>query len=307
MAADVALSSFESVTTVGPVDAASRSGGADADEAGGGAECICIVIDKHAGSFRFRRRHHRSGQRAQCATPFSHRVESARYHVAMVGFVRPDVPPQVFRDAAGEVIRHGERWAGASPPDDSYSVVSNPERFAPLHVVAEALIRYLTATYDVDVSEDRAFAADLMHTRHDIIRAVRLTPRERDAARLTFVFTSFPSVIIHAGLLQDFLYPICGCDACDETWEGLADEMEWQVPAVVAGRFRERVRSGSWIGMSLEAVDGRGGTSGEVRATDLPTELPSKRLADAEARLNELQGAWLPWTTASATAPPRSA
>jgi hypothetical protein len=54
----------------GPVDAASRSGGEDADEAGGDAECVCIVIDKHAGSFRFRRRHHRSGKRAQCATHF---------------------------------------------------------------------------------------------------------------------------------------------------------------------------------------------------------------------------------------------
>ncbi|HYI32993.1 MAG TPA: DUF6226 family protein [Glaciibacter sp.] len=225
----------------------------------------------------------------------------------MVGFVRPDVPPQVFRDAGGAVITYGERWAGASPPDDSYSVVSNLERFAPLHVVAEALIRYLTATYDAEVSEDPAFAADLMHERHDVIRAVRVTPRERDAARLTFVFTSFPSVIIHAGMLHDFLYPVCGCDACDETWERLADEMAWQVLAVVAGRYREYVRWGPTVGMSLQAVDGSGGTSGESLAADLPTKLPSKRLADAEARLNELPGTWLPWTTTSPTVPPRSA
>jgi Family of unknown function (DUF6226) len=225
----------------------------------------------------------------------------------VTGYVRPRIPPQVFRDASGEVIEYGERWAGHSPPDDSYSVTSNLQRFAPLHTVADELIRYLSAMYDVEVTEDPAFAADLMHERHDIVRAVRLTPRERDAATLTFVLTSFPSVIIHAGVLQDFLYPICGCDACDETWESFADEMEWQVLAVVAGRYRETVRSGRWVGMSLESVDGSRRMSGESLATDLPTKLSSERLADADARLNALTGTWLAWTASSSTAPPRSA
>ena len=213
----------------------------------------------------------------------------------MTSYVRPAVHPQVFRDAAGEVIEYGERWVGHSPPDDSYSVVSNVQRFTPLHAVADALIRYLSATYDVEVSEDPAFAADLMHERHDVDRAVRLTPGERNAATLTFVFTSFPSVIIHAGMLHDFLYPVCGCDACDETWERVADEMEWQVPAVVAVRYREYVRLGPTVGMSLEAVGGSGGTSGESLATDLPTKLPIDRLAAATERLEALPGSWSPW------------
>jgi Family of unknown function (DUF6226) len=173
-------------------------------------------------------------------------------------------------------------------------------------MVAEELIRYLSEAYDVEVTEDPEFAADLMHERHDIIRAVRLTPRERNAAALTFVLTSFPSVIIHAGVLQDFLYPICGCDACDETWESFAEEMEWQVLAVVAGRYKETIRSGRWVGMSLESVDGSGSMRGESLATDLPTKLSGKRLADADARLNALTGTWLPWTASSSTAPPRS-
>lgn len=220
----------------------------------------------------------------------------------MTGYLRPAVPPRVFRDADGEVIEYGERWAGHSPPEDSYSVTSNLERFAPLHAVADALIRYLGAVYDVEIIEDPALAADLMHERHDVTRAVRITPNKRDAATLTFVFTSFPSVIVHAGLLQDFLYPICGCDACDETWESLAEEMEWQVPAVVSERFREYVRSGPTVGMSLGASDGSG-RSGEF----LSSHLPPERVAAAERRLAELPGTWSPWPSRSSTAPPRSA
>ncbi len=229
------------------------------------------------------------------------------YARVMTGYVRPAVSPRVFRDAAGEVIEYGERWAGHSPPDDSYSVTSNLDRFAPLHAVADALIRYLVAAYDVEVTEDPAFAADLIHERHDVIRAVRLAPNKQDAATLTFVFTSFPSVIIHAGMLHDFLYPICGCDACDETWESQADEMEWQIPAVVAGRFREYVRSGKWVGMSLQAADGSGGIRGESLATDLPSKLSTESLVAAGARLAGLPGTWSPWPTRSSTVPPRSA
>lgn len=219
----------------------------------------------------------------------------ARYARHVTDYMRPDVQPLVFRDAAGGVIHYGDRWGGDSPPDDSYSVTSNLERFAPLHVVAEALIRYLSATYDVEISEDRAFAADLMHERRDVLRAVRLRPRERDAATLTFVFTSFPSVIIHAGLLHDFLYPVCGCDACDEAWENQADEMEWQVDAVVTGTYREYLRPGPWVGMSLESADGNRKTGAESSATDPPSE----RVVESVGRLDALAGPWLPWPIAN--------
>lgn len=56
-----------------------------------------------------------------------------------------------------------------------------------------------------------------------------MTPAAADAAVLTFVFTDYPGVIVHAGLLHDFLYPVCGCDACDETWQSVAEDMEWNV------------------------------------------------------------------------------
>lgn len=37
-----------------------------------------------------------------------------------------------------------------SPPEDTYSVDTHPERFAPPHTVAEALIGHLRETYDVE-------------------------------------------------------------------------------------------------------------------------------------------------------------
>jgi hypothetical protein len=126
--------------------------------------------------------------------------------------------------------------------------------------VADTLIRSLDDTYDVEISEDPTFAAEPMHERNDVIRAVRLTPRAEDAARLTF-----------------------------------ADEMEWQVRAVVAGRYREYKRWGPTDRTSLRAVDGSGGMSGESLAAGLPTKLPAERLAAATDRLAAVPLAWAPW------------
>lgn len=77
----------------------------------------------------------------------------------VTGYARPEIPVQVFRDAAGQIIEYGNRWGAGAPPEDSYSVDTHPERFAPLHTVAEALIAHLTAGYDTAVSEDLVHAA----------------------------------------------------------------------------------------------------------------------------------------------------
>ncbi|WP_404810209.1 DUF6226 family protein [Microbacterium terricola] len=33
---------------------------------------------------------------------------------------------------------------------------------------------------------------------------------------MTFVLTEFPGVHLRAGVLHDFHFPTCGCDACDD-------------------------------------------------------------------------------------------
>ena len=179
-------------------------------------------------------------------------------------------------------------------PKDSYGVDSNPQRFAPLHLIADALIQHLTETYAVTVSEDAAFAADLMHESGDVLRVVRVDPANPDAAPLTFVYTSYPGVILHAGLLHDFPFPQCGCDGCDETAESAARELEWTVLAVAAGGYSERVNPGAQLPIGHEIVSTDGTYRGRgARGVDCP----AARLRDAESRLRRLPGRWLPWST----------
>src|SRR5690606_7784960 len=163
---------------------------------------------------------------------------------------------------------------------------SHSERFAPLWVVADALVDHLATTYDVAVDDSPSVAADYVvavpavvravrvtpaaataaplpialtplrwYVAHDgllhapsvaadyvvavpaVVRAVRVTPAAATAAPLTFALTPFPGVVVHAGLLHDTSFPGCGCDACDETWQGAAEDLEELVSAVVGGRF----------------------------------------------------------------------
>ena len=211
----------------------------------------------------------------------------------MSSYVRPTIIGPEFRDAAGNVIPYGRRWALGSAPEDIYSVTSNLERLRPLHAVAEALIAHLVETYEVDVSDDLVNASDIMHTRDDIVRAVRLTPRNTNAAPLTFVFTEYPSVIVHAGVLTDFLFPVCGCDACDDAWEDVAAEMEWQILAVAAGGLSETLSRGRrprYVS-KVQADTGSIGSSGKIGP---PTE-STKLVRHARARLKALTNGWVAW------------
>ena len=211
----------------------------------------------------------------------------------MRSYVRPDIHLQEFFDVSGSTINYGERWGMHSPPEHTYSVTSNLQRFAPLHEVADAMIVHLDETYDVVVASDPAFATDLARARDDVIRVVRVSPNTSDASPLTFVFTSFPSVIVRAGVFQELLYPTCGCDACDEEWVRTADELEWQVFAVVAGGLEEHINSGAAleVAMSLAAQDGSRSVSGQSMRADFPAE----QMASAERRLATLPGAWERW------------
>jgi hypothetical protein len=211
----------------------------------------------------------------------------------MTAYRRPSAPPREFRDAVGRVIDYGSQWGEAGPPDDAYSVDSHPERFAPLHDVADAIITDLVRVHDVTVEDDPGTASDLLHPFPDVVRAVRLTPALPDSSPLTFVFTGYPGVALHAGLVTDFHYPVCGCDACDETWPSVADEVEWQAFAVARGRFHETWQGGRSprVGFALHAADGSRGMSGDSVATELPAALR----VTAEERLGGRSILWQPW------------
>ncbi|MDV8148066.1 DUF6226 family protein [Arthrobacter sp. B10-11] len=208
-------------------------------------------------------------------------------------YVRPPLPAVTYYSAEGTRIPYGQQWGDGSPAPDSYGIDSHPERFAGLHRVALALIDHLAAVYDVEVHEGPALAAELLMEARDVLQAVRVTPRRSGAASLTFVLTGYPGVIVHAGVLHDFPFPVCGCDACDETAETTADRMERLVLTVAAGGYRERYPVGSqrWSEYALTAYDGSGSESGKGE----PVPVASYRLDDAEVRLRDVPGAWRPW------------
>lgn len=132
-----------------------------------------------------------------------------------------------------------------------------------------------------------------------MIRAVRVRPNNSRCASLTLVFTAYPGIYMHAGLLHDFHYPVCGCDACDSTWEGEADELERHVFAIVSGNYRETIERGlrPWVSYAITYPDGAS-SSGRSRSQ----HLPAKRLKDAKRILRDLPDGWEPWPRRAPTA-----
>lgn len=211
----------------------------------------------------------------------------------MTAYVRPAIASPVFIDD-DQVIEYGRRWPG-SPPEEAYSVDRHPERFAPLHAVADALIAHLRTAYDVQVHEGIDLTSDLLRLHDDVVRAVRVAPNDPACAALTFVYTGYPGVLLHAGLLHDFPYPVCGCEACDSEWTTEADDLEQQVLAVAEGRYRESVDAGRRPWVEAETTFPNGSRSGRSRGEDLPAE----RLAAASPILTGRTSPWAPWPPAA--------
>lgn len=211
----------------------------------------------------------------------------------MAAYIRPPIRAPEIRDADGQVIPYGRRWGNGGPPEAAYSRVSHPERFAPLHRVAEALVSHLTETYNTRAEDGLTRVEDLSPAPEEVLRVVRLTPSGPDEAPLAFVFTGFPGVRLRAGTLYERGFPACGCDACDEDWPELAEELEWLVLTAVSGGFAEWCRPGlkRRYGSSFEAPEG-GSQSSETPARNIPAE----RFKAARKRLRALPDGWKAWS-----------
>lgn len=179
--------------------------------------------------------------------------------------------------------------------------------------VADALVAHLVATYDVavesadlrglDVSAHTAEApvhpllAGIRHLAQPVERVARLVPAADDAAPLTVVVTGYPAQV-HAGALHVDAFPICGCDACDDTAASQAERLEDLVLGVAAGAISESVAGSryglgeTWVGYTLTGRGGRGeGGHGQEK-------LPARTVREARERLAALpDGRWSPWPT----------
>ena len=129
-------------------------------------------------------------------------------------------------------------WGREGPPDDAYSRVTEPERFAPLQGWALEAVARLQTEYDVPLDEGGVRDADLERSLLSRL-LMKLTPIQESSAPITIAFTGFPCLGIRAGHWLTDWFPSCGCDACDEMPEEEFERFTEFLNDVVAGRFRE--------------------------------------------------------------------
>jgi uncharacterized protein DUF6226 len=159
------------------------------------------------------------------------------------------------------------RWGPEGPPNEAYSRVTNPERYAPLHDIASALLDRLESEFDVESATGYGLDAELEN--QELARpSRRLRPRAPGAASIVIAFTAFPGVAARFGAWHTEGFPDCGCDACDESVGEAVQRLEQIVLAVTTGGFRESLRRSrigdGWLSHELVTPDG-GRRSGEGR------------------------------------------
>ena len=145
-----------------------------------------------------------------------------------------------------------DRWGPDGPPPEAYSRVTDPQRYVALHDVADRLVTVLAERYDVALTDEPADGARE-------VRAVRLHPRSGGGADLVVVHTDL-GVRLRAGRWAEESFPHCGCDACDEEPEDLAEELAEYSTDVVRGRLTEELTSGSRKGTLAVRRPRSGGT-----------------------------------------------
>ena len=196
----------------------------------------------------------------------------------------------------------GDRWGIEGPPEEAYSRVTNPERFQPLHAAAMELLDRLEREFAVERLEGPD--ADDELGRKSLARpAIRLTPHDPQAAPIVVAFSEFPGLHIRFGSWRTEPFPNCGCDACDETADGLIEEMTQMVEAVVSGGFREAMRvppllGDGWQESEFRFDDGHGGFS---RSRG---RVPRSRALEMTGGERDVTLEWKPWPRRNATAAP---
>lgn len=178
-------------------------------------------------------------------------------------------------------VRHNPRMD--VPPEDAYGRVTNAERFELLHEVADWLIADLAERFDVSITAEDPTAWD-GPAIVDVQRVIAVIPATSGATGIRIAFGGFPGLAVKTGRWDQHMYPVCGCDACDDDPRQLADELLELVEAVVSGRFLER-HTGMWIHGEIRAESGAlsswgsGLPKGDQRRKDGPVEI-----------------SWAPWT-----------
>ncbi len=196
----------------------------------------------------------------------------------------------------------GNRWGIEGPPEESYSRVTNPERFQPLHAAATELLDRLEREFAVERLDGHD--ADDELGRKSLARpTIRLVPHDPQAAPILVAFSEFPGLHVRFGSWRTESFPHCGCDACDETADGSIGKMTEMAEAVVSGGFRETMRvppllGGGWRESEFRFNDGHGGFS---RSRSRVSRSRALEMTGGEPHLT-LE--WKPWLRRKTTAAP---
>lgn len=177
------------------------------------------------------------------------------------------------------------------PPPEAYARVTNPERFSPLHDLAERLLNELSRQYAV--IREEGYDLDHDSDRNALSRpSVRLTPENDSEAPLQISFTSFPGLSIRLGKWCVERLPACGCDACGESIETTREWLDFLVHSTVAGHLREEIVLPRQNEDALRIIE-----IGEAARGRVATRRTPVSRAEAEAWVTSRSArAWAPWT-----------
>ena len=108
------------------------------------------------------------------------------------------------------------------------------------------MIGRLEAEFEVERVEGYGLDEELEGERGLARPSVRLSPADPEAAPITVVFTDFPGLFVRYGRWEEESFPVCGCDACDETAESGIESLTEKVDWVTSHGFREAVQAPWW-------------------------------------------------------------
>lgn len=183
------------------------------------------------------------------------------------------------------MVQVAGRWNG-DPPAEAYGRITDPGRFAALHVAARDLLDELEARFDVT----REISSEPDRHGSEPAPVVRLVPADPAASPLAIVFDAFPGLTVRMGRGDDWSHlPYCGCDACDETIEWCTEQLRDHVEALTAGTFGERLTRdhGWWHERWYRTSGGHARSRGKIIGRD--------RVAALRAALPEGELRWVPW------------
>ena len=177
-------------------------------------------------------------------------------------------------------------WSGEGPPEDAYSRVSEPERFAPLHSWALEVVARLQSEYEVTLDEAGIADADL--ERSPLSRPLMNSPNS-DSLRHHHCLTDFPGLGVRRAAGSSTVPSCVGAASTNAraAFEGFADLLS----DVVAGRFRESM----YLDRSGDGRSTRQLWCGEHRRSSGGSYLPRDKAVQILDGKTEIFMEWMPW------------